>query len=193
MLLFQKFNSFVNFQGFLLTQRNVILFSPVSTTCKIKASQSNINWQVRKKAVPFVSTWRVSMEIKNNISYVWLSVQRQRKGYMKDCMLKFILIFALRVDDIFVVEKARRTNQHITVLFNTCVWQISFHLICPRLPAAYILIHKRIIKYKVREGINHFNFKFFYSKAFPSFRSYYFSCSMNPWFGLITLLLSFIF
>lgn len=60
-------------------------------------------------------------------------------------VFKSIFVFSFRVDDGFVVDESRRTNQHETVFFYASSRRVSFHLECCWLFTAPYFIHRPFI------------------------------------------------
>lgn len=71
------------------------------------------------------------MKIEYYIASARLSVEGERKWYVKDRVLKLVFIFAFWVNDLMVVSESWWANQHEAVLFDEAARNVLFHLVSP--------------------------------------------------------------
>ena len=69
------------------------------------------------------------MKVEDNISSPALSIERERKGYVENGMLKLIFVFAFRIDDLVIVGESWRTNEHEAVLLDESARDVFFYLV----------------------------------------------------------------
>jgi hypothetical protein len=72
------------------------------------------------------------MEVKDKILGVGRRIDREREGYVVDCVLVSVLMPSSGIQQLLVVEEARRPDKHETILFDACVGEITLHFEGPR-------------------------------------------------------------
>lgn len=127
----QKSHCNINILWLLFPEWNIVFISSVTAGSEIKAGEPYFSRQVMELWIALIPTGRVAMKVEYYIASARLSIEGERKWYVKDWVLKVVFVFAFWVDDLMVVSESWWTNEHEAVLFDEAARNVLFDLVSP--------------------------------------------------------------
>jgi len=111
-LRFQKPGSRINLRALVLPQSDEIPLS-IPARPKIEAGQSDPLRQRRQEERPLKTARSVAVQIQNNVAHLPLPIEVQLERYAKRLNSEPAAEPSPRTQDLRIVQKTRRSNQHV--------------------------------------------------------------------------------